>query len=841
MAPPLLRASAASAREVRVQVTSGPDFRRWLQQQMPNAHAVASINQPALLTVSNLPAAGLRKLAACPWVRFVDQPNRRAHEETSVASADLTLNTLAAVWHAFPDLTGDGLTVSVKEQAFDTTDLDLRGRAVPFSLDGRNITSHATEMATFIAGAGNTGPLGRGTASHARIASSDFANLLPDDAAVLQAQGVSVQNHSYGVAIENYYGVEAVAYDEQAQQLPSLLHVFSSGNSGDQTSPEGPYAGLAGVANLTGQLKQSKNTLSVGATNAIKELTPRSSRGPAYDGRLKPELVAYGAGGSSDAAALVSGAALLVQDAYRAQHAGALPSSALVKAALLNATDDIGSAGPDFATGFGELDALGAVQTIAERRLLEGSVANLTQRTFTLTVPAGAQELKLTLAWNDPAAAANASQALVNDLDIELVAVGSGQRWRPWVLSTTPRLDSLALPARRGADHLNNVEQITVAVPAPGQYQVVVKGYAVTSGSQPFYVAYETTAQGLHWTWPVAGSVVEAVQPNYVRWQWLGPAAMATLQFRFANDTQWQTVATNVPVQAGYYAWAPPDTAATVQLRLQLNGTGGEESASFIISPDPKLRTVYYCSPQALLAWRAVPGAEQYQLYTLRGRYLEPLRTTSDTTLRIADNEGAAPYYAVAPLVQGQPGYRSLTLNYQQGTSCYIVSFLPRQVVDATLRFDVQLASTYQLVSATLERQDATGYVALQTVSPVTATSLQFADAAPTQGSSLYRIRLVTATGATFYSQAERVYYLPDQDVAVFPNPIQSGQALRVAVTGAPVLQLRLFDNLGRMRRELTTDGVINELGTQGLKPGSYLLRVEANDGRRWTRHVMVY
>ena len=129
-----------------------------------------------------------------------------------------------------------------------------------------------------------------------------------------------MQNHSYGTGLENYYGLEAQAYDAQARQYPTLLHVFSSGNSGNQASPTGTYQGLPNVANLTGQFKMSKNTLSVGATDGLGEVAPRSSRGPAHDGRGKPELVAFGADGSSDAAALVSGISLLVQHAYRTQN-----------------------------------------------------------------------------------------------------------------------------------------------------------------------------------------------------------------------------------------------------------------------------------------------------------------------------------------------------------------------------------------------------------------------------------------------------------------------------------------------------------------------------------------
>jgi hypothetical protein len=120
-------------------------------------------------------------------------------------------------------------------------------------------------MATLIAGGGNSGPAGQGVGWQAGLTSADFADLLPDDGAQLQRRNVSVQNHSCGTGLENYYGLEAPAYDAQARQYPALLHVFSSGNSGNQASPTGTYQGLPNVANLTGQFKMLKNTLSAGA------------------------------------------------------------------------------------------------------------------------------------------------------------------------------------------------------------------------------------------------------------------------------------------------------------------------------------------------------------------------------------------------------------------------------------------------------------------------------------------------------------------------------------------------------------------------------------------------
>ncbi|MBK8706084.1 MAG: S8 family serine peptidase [Saprospiraceae bacterium] len=244
--------------------------------------------------------------------------------------------------------------------------------------------------------------------------------LLPDPDETYESLHVSVQNHSYGAGFGNYYDPGAFAYDWSAVLNPSLLHVFSAGNRGFQADTSGNYAGIVGYANLTGQFKMAKNVLLVGALDTLGAISPLSSRGPAYDGRLKPELVALGHEGSSNAAALVSGIALLVQQAYRDTHQGQLPESALVKAILCNSAEDAGPPGIDYITGFGNVNALQAVQTTMENRWFSGEINDQQQLAFPIDIPANATNLKITLAWADPPAAVNTPWALVNDLDLSL-------------------------------------------------------------------------------------------------------------------------------------------------------------------------------------------------------------------------------------------------------------------------------------------------------------------------------------------------------------------------------------------------------------------------------------
>ena len=842
LAPALQTAAAQQAiHTVRVSVRDKAAFQLWTRQYLPGAQVSQPSASARTLVVAGLNATTLVQLAACPWVDFVDVPDRRAHEERRLSNSDLSVNAISALHARFPQLRGQGLTVSVKEQPFDPNDIDLRGRVTTAGTFPGPASDHATGMATLIGGAGNSDPLGRGVAAAVRLTTSNFARLLPDDGQQLTQAGVSVQNHSYGVGIENYYGVEAQEYDRQCQQFPALLHVFSSGNAGTLASPSGIYQGIAGFANISGQFKMSKNTLTVGATDPSGQVSALSSRGPAHDGRVKPELVAHGEGGSSESAALVSGLSLLLQQTYRDQHSGALPPAALVKAVLLNSADDLGRPEVDHLSGFGQADALGAVATMRNGQFFVGTATQGVDQVYTLTVPAGQQQLKATLTWSDPAAVANAASALINDLDVELVAVGSGQRWRPWVLSSFPRADSLALPARRRADHLNNVEQITLALPGAGTYELHVRGFAVPQGPQAFSLAYEINAPGLTWVKPARPDNLKPGTPNTLRWQWSGSAAAtARLEYRPVGRSQWREVNPAVVLAQKRFAWSVPDTTTLAQLRL-VAGSSVFVSDTFSIVRPLALQVGYTCSDETLLHWPRVPGAGTYQLYQLGSTYLVPFAQTTDTALVLNRSQMQARYYAVAPILRGRAVAPSLTIDYSsQGTACYFRSFLVRQLVDEVVRFDVVLGSVYRLRSATLERLGPAGYEAVQAIRPITQTSFAFSDQPPVAGRYLYRVRLDNEVGQQFYSNSEEAFLLRAGAAQVYPNPVPAGEPLTlVANTTAPVA-IRLYDVLGRFQREVVVNGVTNQLDTNGLKPGLYLLRVSLENQKEQTVRVVI-
>jgi len=354
---------------VEVKTTSVPILLKWMAAQ--NNLKVKSIDEYWQVITVETNKKGIQLLQSHPFVTYLQNGNRKAFTELSVPGYEPAAGSAALASARFPQSTGQGISISLKEENFDTTDIDLRKRFFVTSFTSKkNSTNHATIMASMMAGSGNSSSTGKGIAHKALLTSTSFENLLPEPNSFYTTNRISVQNHSYGVGIENEYGIDGAAYDASTWQLPQLLHVFSAGNAGNNAAASGIYKNLAGWANLTGSFKMSKNSLSVEAIDSFNRPEVLGSNGPAYDGRLKPELAAFGEDGTSGAAALVSGTAALLQQQLL-QQTGQLPPASLVKALLINGSDDTGPEGPDFMTGYGLLNIYQTFNIAANKNLYQ--------------------------------------------------------------------------------------------------------------------------------------------------------------------------------------------------------------------------------------------------------------------------------------------------------------------------------------------------------------------------------------------------------------------------------------------------------------------------------------
>jgi hypothetical protein len=274
-----------------------------------------------------------------------------------------------------------------------------------------------------------------------------------------------------------------------------------------------------------------------------------SSRGPADDGRIKPEIVAPGTNivssashlagvfypfgkynadyaydsGTSMSAPMISGLAALTRQWLAEARQITTPSAALIKALLLNGARDLspGQYGggaqreipqswPNNAEGWGRAAITDTVGLNGNQTIwLADDLAGLTQgssTTYSLKVSAGAP-LRVSLAWTDYPASPIAGRTLVNDLDLE-VQPPSGPLLRG---NLAAELTASCRDANSGADRCDNVESLEIAAPEAGVYTVRVRGATVPQGPQPFALAARAreigdAALGAPILQPIAGS-----------------------------------------------------------------------------------------------------------------------------------------------------------------------------------------------------------------------------------------------------------------------------------------------------------------------------------------------
>ena len=765
----------------------------------------------------------LPQLLAIPAVKFADI-KRKPREEFSINSMDLSTNQVSNLHSLFPATRGAGIIASIKENMFDRNDLDLLGRSIYSNTQSTTYSQHATIMATLIGGNGTSYINGLGAAPEVTLISSDFSRLMPDDISNLSANNISVQNHSYGTNIENYYGAEAREYDQQVYQTDTLVHVFSAGNIGTTIPQLGVYAGLSNHANLTGTFKQAKNALVIGGIDREDIVQDLSSKGPAYDGRIKPEVVASGEDGTSGAAALTSGVVCLLKQKFKDKFHQS-PSAALLKSILINTANDVGNPQVDYSSGFGKLNACEAMKTIDESRFKSDIILDGQDLSYPIEINDSVKEFKVSLAWNDLAATLNSPQALINDLDL-WIEDSSGNKTLPWVLNSSPSIEAISANAARQKDHLNNVEQVTLDNPTPGSYTIHVYGNHVTQRAQQFHFSYQSTiAHTFEWNFPTKDDQLFAADINYLRYKntFNDPGSLSV---SFDDGTTWSLITPSIQGNSSFYKWQTPDIFTKALLKMTINGQDFI-SQSFSISRPVNFNVGYNCENELLLYWPKQTESTGYTIYNVKNNILQALTSTTDTLIQIPKSITESNYFAIkANGVADLTGLKGFTLDaQQQGVACYVKSLLAN-VGSNGITVTLKLGSTMGL-SGTIRCEKLIGPDIYATIgSAVVTNSLgyTFVDVEPRQGVQYYRAILTTTQGDSIISAITSAIYLDKQQFVLFPNPVSE----QFSVLSGTVAEytLSIYDMAGKQISTQALNSLRHDLSATQLSSGTYICKI---------------
>lgn len=567
-----------------------------------------------------VPINKIRALAAFPFIYHIREAAPNPTPEQEVNRTSHRSNFIAADYLGGLHFDGAGVTAAVSEGMVDTTQIGFHGRIFAGYHTVSSFSGHATGVCRRMAGAGNYNPKDRGMAFGADLLTVNGG--IWNNSSLYISDSLRIANHSYGYGCSYGYNIASETIDNQARVLPSMIHVFSCGNIGTDSSCN--YYGAPGWANITGAVKQSKNVIATGALNAFDQRTNFSSKGPAYDGRIKPDMCAVGPGGTSHAAPGVAGVIAQLYQVFKFHNGGQEPEGGLIKGILQNTADDLGNPGPDFQHGYGRINARRAYNLIAAGNHSSDSIANGISNTHSLVVPSGTAEIRCLVYWTDHEASAGAAAALVNDLDIQLTAPNSTV-FQPWVLDTAANGISLDLPAVRGRDSLNNMEQVTIANPTAGTYTLTVAGSLVPLGPQKYYVIYEFVEDDLQITHPIGAEGWVPGENEIVRWDSYGGSGTFDLEFTADSGATWSQIVTGIPATQRYFDFTVPDTVSGhCSIRVSQGNLTDESDASFsIIRVPANLEVLWSCGDSAMFSWDAVPGATAYEVSRLGAKYMD--------------------------------------------------------------------------------------------------------------------------------------------------------------------------------------------------------------------------
>ncbi|MES9991906.1 MAG: S8 family serine peptidase [Candidatus Thiodiazotropha sp.] len=455
----------------------------------------------------------LALLAAEDGVKWID--------EMDGAPVDYTLNAQAAIGGTMVSehfgYRGNGLTVAMFEKGplrLDPIHPDMDGRItignIPFF--AYEETQHAWNVASIMIADETSFP--------------DNLGFLPEaDLVSYAADGVQTRKRRYfGIPKEARQDYDALVFNnswgdyrcgrigeytghakhrDRAIFDHGIIMVDGAGNG--RSSVGYPEDGCSPDYYSLGFVN-AKNSIMVGNWSlTTNSLSSGSSKGPAADGRLKPDVVVPGEdidtldfwitdvedisgtpiggledldligessptifSGTSAAAPVTSGVVGWIGEAFLEQ--GYTVQSimpAAVKAILIHTASDVGLPGPDFDHGYGLIQPAPAVR-IAQEWSQWGRQHTFSEEStsheFEFDIASDLFTYKVTLAWDDVEGEDTANKSLKNDLDL-VVFSPSGQAYRPFDLGFPNGSGSTpAEPCTSDdCDSTNNVEQVVIS------------------------------------------------------------------------------------------------------------------------------------------------------------------------------------------------------------------------------------------------------------------------------------------------------------------------------------------------------------------------------------------
>lgn len=609
-------------------------------QSMENLHAIEILIDENKINI----------LAQNNFVKYIEIGQDEGKAENFTARTLHRSNTINTSYLGGKKYDGSGVSVMMQDDGGIGPHIDFTGR-VDQSL--ANITGsngdHGDHVAGTFMGSGNLDPLGAGMApgvfGHIAGNLNSNYNFVPG---LFTNDSVVITTKSYSNGCNAGYTTLTEQLDNQVVSFDPLVHVFSAGNSNGSNCG---YGAGNQWGNITGGHKVGKNVITVANLSFTDNISSSSSRGPAADGRLKPDISAKGSSvystienynygfksGTSMSCPGVTGILAQLYHAYKDHNGGANPNSALIKAIALNTAEDLGNPGPDYIFGWGRINAKEAYKVIENNNYMDSVISNGDSISHLLNIPNNVSRIKIMLYWKDPAASVSSVFDLVNDLDLKVIDP-SASLHLPLVLDPTPNSTTLNFPANPGIDNLNNMEQVVIDQPSTGSYEIKINGTMIPQGPQEYFIVYRYEFDELELTYPIGGEPISPGENQVIRWDAFGNSSPFTLDYSIDSGQTWTNIASNVSASVRYFSWNVPNNISTNKglVRLSRGPQSDVSESTFSILGVPSNLDVFSsCTDSAALSWQAVANADGYVVRKLGNQYMDSVEFTTSTSTYI--------------------------------------------------------------------------------------------------------------------------------------------------------------------------------------------------------------
>jgi hypothetical protein len=654
----------------------------------------------------NIPVKNISTVSNLPFVSFLNISHLQSTPLNQRERGLFGLTNLTSSEVAGRNLSGLGTTVGIGDNA---NPLHLDNTKNVINRNPSYITNnHGRQVTGVVGGDGLAEERYKGVAPKSLLVVDYFDNILTKTGTYSTDFGMTVTNNSYftglaGCLGNSDYNELSVYVDQQIYNNPFLQHVFAAGNDGGKLCSPYPTS----FATIKSGYQVGKNVLDVADYHVGTDvLNATSSRGPVEDGRIKPEITANGVAvfspsglnngytdgyGTSFSSPFVAGVLSLLTERYKQLHANVLPKSALLKALVCNSADDHGNAGPDYSYGFGFINPRRSTEALEANHYFSGTLTTGGNSAQVLNVPAGTRQLKIMLYWHDKEGSPLAAKALVNDLDLS-VADGATS-YNPWILDVSP--GAVNIPAIRGADHINNIEQVTIDNPGTS-VTINLSGFNVPNGPQEYFVVYEFLKEEIILEHPYGGERFSPGLEEIIKWN-ASDNSTNTFKLEYSVDdgASWILIADNLVSHQRRYRWLGLPNTPTNKGKVRVTRNGGTSATSpgnFTIVSQPVVTATIPCEGYVDLSWPAVNGATDYEVMQLDNYEFVSLGTTTTLNHRVSGLDKTQLYwFTVRARMTDSLGMRAVakSITPSLATACTASEF------DNDLKIDSLLAPVH--------------------------------------------------------------------------------------------------------------------------------------------------